>query len=74
MCSLVTDDHLPEWPFFFVIAKRFNDLVERKRAINYRFQAVYSDGAVHGSELGPIAGENDAERRDRVVEQVNVDF
>jgi len=54
--------------------ERLLDLLERKDAINYRFQAVDSDGAIHGNELSPIASENDAERGDRVVEQVNVDF
>ena len=70
----MTDDDLSERLGLFILMKGFYDLLERKDAINYRFQAVDSDGAVHGNELSPIADENDAERGDRIVEQVNVDF
>jgi hypothetical protein len=70
----VTDDDFSKRLGPFVIAKGFYDLLEWKHAINDWFQAVDGNGAVHGDELRPIASEDDAERGDRVVEQVNVNL
>ena len=66
----VTDDHLSKRPAFFVIAKRFNNPVERKHAIYDRLQPIYGDGSIHGNELSAIASKNDAERGYGIVEQM----
>ena len=70
----VTDDHLSKRPAFFVIAKRFNNPVERKHAIYDRLQPIYGDGSIHGNELSAIASKNDAERGYGIVEQIDVDL
>jgi hypothetical protein len=70
----VTDDHLSKRPAFFVIAKRFNNPVERKHSIYDRLQPIYGDGSIHGNELSAIASKNDAERGYGIVEQIDVDL
>jgi hypothetical protein len=73
-CSLVTDYHLSEQPVFFVIAKRFNNLVEGKHASYDWLQPIDGNCAVHRDELRPVARKNDTERSDRIVEQIDVNF
>ena len=66
----MTDDHLSERPVFFVIAKRFNNLVEGKHASYDWLQPIDGNCAVHRDELRPVARKNNTERSDRIVEQM----
>src|SRR5262245_51287634 len=68
----LTDHYLSKGPTLFVIAKRTHNLIERKDAIDDRFHAIDGYRTVHRDEPCAVAGKNHPQRRDRVVEDVQI--
>jgi hypothetical protein len=54
------------------MTERHRYVVKRKHAIDDRLQPIYSDRTVHRNELIATSGEDDADRRDGAIQQVNI--